>query len=275
VLIALTSAKGSPGVTTAGLALALSWQQRVILAELDPAGGEVLAGYGRAQLKVGGLGELVFAARRGGLEQHLFAHLVRLDEAGKALLLPGLDDPGAAHGIDWTRLAAALAGLDEQGTDVLADCGRLRAGLFPTAVLQRADAVVLVTDSTLRAVHPAKLAIADLRRLFSKIPASGGSLCALVVAPGEPYTAREVGAALGVPVVGVLPRDRKAAPVLSDGVPAGRSFSQSVLLRAARTAAADLAGFAGARHSRLTPALASTLAVRPVSANGTGRSHGR
>lgn len=271
MLIALTSAKGSPGVTTAGLALALSWQRRLILAELDPAGGEVLAGYGRAQLHVGGLGELAFAARRGGLEQQLFAHLVRLDDAGRVLLLPGLVDPATARGMDWNRLTAALAGLDDQATDVLADCGRLRAELFPAAVFQRAVAVVLVTGSTLRAVRAAKLAVPDVRRLLSQAPSEGGALCALVVGPGEPYTAREVGASLGVPVIGVLPRDRKAAPVLSDGAPAGRSFSQSMLLRAARTAAADLAGFAGARHDRLAPA----PAPQPVSANsaGTSRDH--
>ena len=269
MLIALTSAKGSPGVTTAGRALALSWQRRVILAELDPAGGEVLAGYGRGQLPAGGLGELAFAARRGGLEQQLFAHLVRLDDAGRALLLPGLVDPGAARGIDWNRLATALTGLDEQATDVLADCGRLRAERFPTAVLQRADAVVLVTGSTLRAVHAAKLSIADLRTLLPETRAGSGALRALVVGPGEPYTAREVGDALGMPVIGVLPRDPKAAPVLSDGAPAGRLFTQSALLRAARTAAADLAEFAAARHDRLAPT------PQPISASDAGSSRGR
>ena len=131
-------------------------------------------------------------------------------------------DPGAARGIDWTRLAAALTGRDEQATDVLADCGRLRSERFPIPVLQRAAAVVLVTGSTLRAVHAAKLSIADLRTLVPEAPGGGGALCALVVGPGEPYPAGEVGDALGMPVVGVLPRDRKAASVLSDGAPAGR-----------------------------------------------------
>ena len=50
MLIAMTSAKGAPGVTTAALALALSWPRRTVLAELDPAGGDVLAGYGRGPL---------------------------------------------------------------------------------------------------------------------------------------------------------------------------------------------------------------------------------
>jgi hypothetical protein len=270
MLLALTSAKGSPGVTTAGLALVLSWQRRVILAELDPAGGEVLAGYGRAQLPAGGLGDLVFAARRGGLEEQVFDHLLRLDDAGRALLLAGLADPSAARGIDWHRLAAGLAALEGQATDVLADCGRLRAEQYPAGVLRRADAVVLVTGSTLRAVHAATRAVPELRALLAEAPVGAAALCALVVGPGEPYTSREVGAALGVPVIGVLPRDRKAAAVLSDGAPAGRSFIQSALLRAARAAAADLAAFAQAHHDRLAP----VLGAPPVSANHAGASRG-
>ena len=65
MLIALCSAKGAPGVTTSALALALSWPRPVILAELDPAGGDVLAGYGRGELSAGGLADLELAARCG------------------------------------------------------------------------------------------------------------------------------------------------------------------------------------------------------------------
>jgi hypothetical protein len=49
-LIALISAKGSPGVTTTALALALTWTSPVILAECDPSGGSVLPGFLRGQL---------------------------------------------------------------------------------------------------------------------------------------------------------------------------------------------------------------------------------
>jgi len=274
VLIALTSARGSPGVTTAGLALALAWQRRVILAELDPAGGEVLAGYGGGRQPAGGLAELLFAARRGGLEQQLWSHLIRLDATGRALLLPGLVDPASARSVGWDRLAAALAGLDEGGTDVLADCGRLRAELYPEPALRRAAAVVVVTGSTLRAVRAAKLAVAELRAMLAETGTGGEALCALLVGPGEPYAEREIGSALGAPVIGVLPRDRKAAAVLSDGAPAGRLFAQSALLRAARTAAIDLAGFASARQDRLAPA-AARLPPERARVSGAGGGHGR
>ena len=66
-IIALVSAKGSPGVTTTALACALSWHRRLVLAECDPAGGSILAGYlGGALDGPRGIGELAVgrAARR-------------------------------------------------------------------------------------------------------------------------------------------------------------------------------------------------------------------
>ncbi|MEV0460406.1 hypothetical protein AB0H89_35095, partial [Catellatospora methionotrophica] len=44
-LIAIVSAKGSPGASTAALAFTLTWPSPVLLAECDPAGGDLLAGY--------------------------------------------------------------------------------------------------------------------------------------------------------------------------------------------------------------------------------------
>lgn len=44
-VLALTSAKGAPGVSTAALAMTLLWPRAALLAECDPAGGSsVLAG---------------------------------------------------------------------------------------------------------------------------------------------------------------------------------------------------------------------------------------
>lgn len=260
MLIALTSAKGAPGVTTTGLALTLSWPRRAVLAELDPAGGDVLAGYGRGGSTAAGLSDLELAARRGGPAPHLDGHLLWLDDGGRARLLPGLADPASARHVDWHRLAAALASIDGGVTDVLADCGRLRAENFPGDAVRRAAAVVLVTGSSLRAVHAATQAVDELRAGLAAAWSPESGLAAIVVAPGEPYREREIGDALGVPVLGALPRDSKAAAVLSDGAPAGRSFAQSALLRAARGVAARTAAFAGERAALLTPPAADVAA---------------
>lgn len=262
MLIVLCSAKGAPGVTTSALALALSWPRPVIMAELDPAGGDVLAGYGRGEMSAGGLADLALAARRGGPARHLAGQLLRLDAEGRAQLLPGLPDPASARHVDWDRLAAALVAVEDGATDVVADVGRLRAEHFPDAVLRRAAAVVLVTGSTLRGVRSATQAIAELRDR----EACPSTLGVLVIGPGAPYGEREISEALGVPVVGALPRDEKAATVLSDGAPAGRLFAQSALLRAARTTANGLVESVAAHHSRVAPppvpGLASAIAAR-------------
>ncbi|WNV75295.1 hypothetical protein [Geodermatophilus sp. DSM 44513] len=264
MLIALCSAKGAPGVTTSGLGLALSWPRSVVLAELDPAGGDVLAGYGRGEVPAGGLADLELAARRGGLARHLETRLLRLDGEGQRRLLPGLADPAIARHVNWDRLATVLASVEDGAVDVVADCGRLRAEHFPAAVVHRAAAVVLVTGSTLRAVRAGTQAIAELREKDGR----AGVLAGLVVGPGEPYGEREIGEALGVAVIGSLPRDPKSAAVLSDGAPAGRLFAQSALLRAARTVAARLVEFAAAHESRLTPPPATSVLASETTVGG-------
>jgi len=49
-LIAFASVKGSPGVTTTVLALASVWptSQHLIVAELDPAGGDLATRFGQS-----------------------------------------------------------------------------------------------------------------------------------------------------------------------------------------------------------------------------------
>ena len=251
MLIALCSAKGAPGVTTTGLALALGSPRRVVLAEADPAGGDVLAGYGRARLTAGGLAEFELAARRGGPAGQLAGHLLQLDRTGRTRLLPGLSDAAMARHVDWDRLAGVLASVDDGAVDVVADCGRLRAEHFPAPVVQRAAAAVVVTGSTLRAVRAAAQAVGELREERTGLVPTGEAVVALVIGAGEPYGEREIAEALGVPVVGVLPRDAKAAAVLSDGASASRLFDQSALMRAARTVAVRLVEFAAAQEARL------------------------
>ena len=66
-LIVLTSASGSPGVTTTALALALTWRRPALLVEADPTGGSaVLAGYFRGRAApTDSLIDLAFAHRGG------------------------------------------------------------------------------------------------------------------------------------------------------------------------------------------------------------------
>ena len=66
------------------------------------------------------------------------------------------------------------------------------------------------------------------------------ALSVLVIRTGGPYTAREVAHACGVPLLGELPDDPRAASVWSDGAPAGRWFHRSRLQREAQLVATRL-----------------------------------
>lgn len=252
-VVALASAKGSPGVTTLALALAHVWPRPVLLAECDPAGGDVAAGFLAAAADPGrGLLDLTVAARRADLATALGGHLLALDGTGTRLLLAGLSDPAQAAVVAgwWDRLAtlftalgtpggpappsgAGAGGVAGGGLDVLADCGRLAAAHPPTPVLRRADTVLVVLRPTLRGIAQARAAVAGLR---TGDPTVDRRLLAVPVGAGSPYPPREVARALGVPVVPVA-ADARAAAVFSDGAPARRRFAASGLLRSARTLA--------------------------------------
>jgi len=81
-LIAIASDKGAPGVTTAALALAAVWPRPVLLAECDPAGGDLVyrfpaADGGHLDPRRGVL-SLAVVARRGMQPQQVGEHAQKL-----------------------------------------------------------------------------------------------------------------------------------------------------------------------------------------------------
>ena len=95
--------------------------------------------------------------------------------------MPGLQDPALAAGLAtwWDRLADLFAelGTGEADTDVLADCGRLTTAHPPTALLRRADTIILVLRATLRSVAHAQAAIGQLRQTQQPPQPPGRSWC--------------------------------------------------------------------------------------------------
>jgi hypothetical protein len=251
-LYALVSAGGSPGVTTSALALALGWPSQVILAECDPSGGDILAGLFAGHLPAGrGLLSLAFDAGRGpdAASRALWPQLIELDDARQRLLLAGLSDPRQGAGLApvWPALAHAFSSIP---VDVIADCGRLDAGQGPLAVLTAASAVLLVLRPSLRQVARARPRIEMLGQLLGGVQ----RVSLLLVGEGT-HAPRDVSKTLGVPVGGMLPDDRKAARVLSDGAGSRRSLPARPLLRAAAAAGRTLRD--GAAAAAPDPALAS------------------
>ena len=228
-VFALLSAGGSPGVTTAALALSLSWPGQVIIAECDPSGGDILAGLLSGHLPAAaGLLPLALEAGAGAEvpADTLWRQLVELDEEHNRLLLAGISDPrqSAALQSSLPWIAEALQGLR---ADVLADCGRLDALAAVRPVLSAATLAVLVLQPTLRQASRAIPRVEMLVNLMGP-----GRVVLLPVGDGA-ASSRELGQTLGVPVVGQLPHDPKTAAVLSDGLGRRRRLDERPLIRSA------------------------------------------
>lgn len=242
MLIALTSAKHAPGVTTSVLGLASAWPVPVLLAECDAAGADLSSWLG--QPAGVGLVDALLELRRTAQPPPdlLWQAAAQLNAGGSLRLLPGLDDPSQAQAVDamWPLLATALTGVtDESGgpVDVLVDAGRLSDRHVAWPVLAAADVVAIVVRPDLAGVRLASRWIPTLQTRLGDDGRPGGQL-RLVVIGDKPYPPADVADALGIPLLAALPGDPTAAAALSDG---SRGLGRSRLWRALTSLANTLA----------------------------------
>jgi len=169
------------------------------------------------------------------------------DDTTSRLFLPGFARPSSAglFATAWPELTEAFVTLDDHGFDVIVDAGRLSHSGLPTALVDRADLTALVLRSDLRSIVSARVHLLALRE-HPRLQASARSLGLILVGGGQPYSAREIGKSLGVPVIAEIADDPDTARHLSDGAPRGRRFDTSKLARSLHTTAAQL----GARFER-------------------------
>ncbi|MEV5569217.1 hypothetical protein AB0L06_04150 [Spirillospora sp. NPDC052269] len=264
-LIALAADKGSPGVTTAAVALGAVWPRPVLVAECDQAGGDLVyrlpadpatsgepgASGGPTMLNPSrGLLSLAATARRGLRPDQIAEHCQRL--VGGLDVLVGITSAEQAQGMTWlwSPLARAFRGLGE--VDVIADCGRLGAGSPLNELLREADMVVLLTRATLEQV-------AHLRERVTALTGElrgGPPIGVVVLADPRDFrasvaevdrvltgTRQRMEARGGVPsapvsVLGGLALDPKGAELLS-GQWGGR-LDRTLLVRSARELASTL-----------------------------------
>ncbi|MDP9799757.1 hypothetical protein J2S43_008269 [Catenuloplanes nepalensis] len=253
-IIAFVSPKGSPGVTTTALACTLSWHSRVVLAECDPAGGSLMAGYlGGALEGPRGIGELAVSELRDGrLEQDFWGQLVDLDAPKRQrLLLPGLANPAQAGSLTplWGRFADFFTRLEHEnpGFDVLADCGRLHVANPPWPILRAASAVLVVTSARLPDLSNAAATLEAIGRDLRDNGVPPGTVRLVVVGGG--HGKGEISRALGVPVAAHLPIDRQTAQVLSYG---GTVRGRRPLMRAAAALEMPVRSMVDRRRARST-----------------------
>ncbi|MFE4873490.1 hypothetical protein [Streptomyces sp. NPDC056682] len=256
---ALVSAK-SAGVTTSALALTLASGRPTTLAECDPAGGTIRAGFLQNQVSAGyGLYHLAKAERVGpdALANAFASHLWPLDGDGHRQLLPGLTDPAQAPalGRTWPSLAQIMRVLSDQaGQDVFIDAGRLalengrlHPTLTPVPLLHQADLVLLVVRGTEQSLTLARYLVEPLISELAEHGTGPDALGLLLIEAG-PFRAHQVAESLKVPVLAALPFDAESAGYLTQGGQPPRTYKRSPLLQHARAAAAQLEAVAARRQ---------------------------
>lgn len=244
-VIAMLSAKSAPGVTTSVALLASQWPGPVVVADADPAGGDLafgwlgsLAAAGRIQVDRGVLSFVHESRIRDGTTpSRIEPHLQRVPGGRDVDVLVGLARrPAGARLVetaDWARLAGELADLGRpqpDGVDVLVDCGRYGPET-PWPLLDRADLVLITMRAHRRYLFAAGALAATLRSRIEP------QRLALAICGSTPARARESARVLGLPAEVELPHDLRTARVFSDGASAPYVRRRPKLVRAAAAAA--------------------------------------
>jgi hypothetical protein len=248
-VIAVTSGKAAPGVSTTVAGLAAVWPHAVVVADCDPAGGDLAPGWLGQWLVDGKLdgarGVLSFATETRhaptGEASALMPHLQRIPVAPRAWLLAGLAGPAQQTSVGdagWRRVAQALGDASATGGwDVLIDLGRFGTAT-PAPLLAVADLLLVALRPTPRHVLAARWMIAELAQHLEP------GVLAVAALAASTTGGRDVRRALDLPVAVELPEDSRTGTVFSDGANGGEPPQRSPLLAAARQQAHQL-------HTRL------------------------
>lgn len=228
MLIALVSAKGSPGVTTAALSLAASTGDATLMVEIDPSGGSIECWTGTTSEP--GLLRVASGLRR-SLEADVVIGAIRTVPSGVSVVhapTSGILAESTIAAIG-ERMTIAMA---ESNRVVILDAGRWCRSQSTARRVIGCDAVAIVCQPTLSGVESA-------RALIEPIQAVTGQAPVLLLIGERPYSAAEVSAATGVMVIGVLPWDPGSVnTLLTSGT--SRGWSRSRLARSACTVLANL-----------------------------------
>lgn len=253
-LVVVGSVKGSPGVTTAALALAAAWpagqaEADPLLVEADPSGGDV-AGWYQLRGYPGLLGWA--AAARGGpalVDEFVW------ELAGGVGLVAAPVEAGSARGA--VAVLARTGSVPWAASDrlLVADCGRLDPG-SPALPIAGAAGVLAVL------VRPVPAELARVAARVGELTGGGRRDCVLILAGESAWPTGRVEEAVGLPVVGVLPHHPRAAAGVAGGR-FGRGARRSQLLRAAADIATALDRRLAAQPTAPSRAIASPPTVAP------------
>lgn len=221
MLTALISAKGSPGATTAALALA-AVSNRGLMVECDPSGGSIECWTGVSAEP--GLMRVASALRR-SCEPDSVRIGARPSPPGVAVVhapTSGTMTESALMSIG-EQIPAALNGAPEM---VFVDAGRWSRSQPTAGRIAGCDVVLIVCVPTVAGIA----AVTSLIEAVAATTARPG----LLLVGDRPYSPDEISAVTRTPVVGVLPWDSRAVNgLITDGVT--KTWLRSSLARSAST----------------------------------------
>ena len=247
MLVAVGSFKGSPGATSAALAMAAAWPMPAVAVEADPDGGDLAVRIRTADGE--SLPErpsvLSLAAdARSATDLDGLVGQVAADVSSGVRVVQGFLDPGRAHGLRslWPDLAKALQAAN---VHVIVDVGRLVPTSAAGAVIRAADALVVAVRGELGSVAHLRERIAsmagsgrDRQGLYPLAIAAARELPAVVGEVAEVLDSAK-GVVAGVTyqqVLGLAHDPRGLMQLQEGGDPKGR-LRRTALLRSAREAA--------------------------------------
>ena len=264
MLVALASLKGSPGVTSLGVALTAAWPgdvQRVFV-ECDPAGGDIAARYS-LPLSPGLIG-LAAATRQGNDLGVLWRHTQTLPDGTPVVVGPLRGDQartalttlvGSRSDTPTDATQPSLFATAAQAHDsiVVADCGRLDPATAALPIVKAANALLLL-------LRPRADELSHLAAQLNDISAVAERVGLVLVGTG--YSATEVAAELEVPIFATVP---ELAPQKGGGR-FGQARARTRLQRAAVTIAEQLTLIgkeSQPKRAASEPALLESNAVEP------------
>ncbi len=238
-VVAIGSAKGSPGATNLSVGLGLLWKsvtgRRAVLVEADGDGGVIAARFGLDNSP--SLVEFADVANQGVTAEQLYAHCQLLAGQLPVLVAPGSGEAtGLVLGPIAGRVGDDLSLLDEVELDVIVDVGRVRAESLAAALIKYCDLYVLVTqprfDQLVPLVHHTRSAA------VRELPA------ALVCIGDRPYPPAEMAKATRLDLLGVMAHEPRVTRILGQGLPKNPRYRRLLLWR-------TMTELAGRIHSRL------------------------
>ena len=234
-LVAVASAKSSPGATTLALALGLAWpaaeDRQSLVVEADPDGGVLAA---RLGLRVHvSLADVAAEGRRGIDDETLARHSLHIEDSDLWLLLaPGAGEVATAVvATAADRLASHLSSGSSYGAIV--DVGRVSTRSPALPLARTADTTLLVTRPTFDELVVVQARVRALE--------AAGCDVAIVCVGDAPYPPAELCEAADAPLAAVLPDDRRVAAAVAHGAVESRAVRRSAWWRSVGQLAETLA----------------------------------